>query len=199
MGLFDHFRAKRKVPADPVAKPGFSPRCHHYTLAHHALRGVAFEHALGFFGVIASPDREAFLTELLGNVTEHCRDREPAPDFAAADIAVHPLRLGERICAVIQMPPPRAVTEAYFVAAVLLVDPATVPEDQKPPVRYVTLEYGVDFADGRPRTVLCEWTADGMHVNYGDGPPPDLRAFVEAVEALLNKGPALQGVSRPPA
>jgi hypothetical protein len=41
--------------------------------------------------------------------------------------------------------------------------------------------------DGVPYTVLGEWTADGTHVNYGDGPPADdLSGFVAAVARYLS-------------
>ena len=35
--------------------------------------------------------------------------------------------------------------------------------------------------------MLCEWTAEGTHKNYGDGPPADEELFVEAVLDLLWK------------
>lgn len=79
------------------------------------------------------------------------------------------------------------MTEAYFVAAVLLVDlEQETPEVDQPALRYFTLEYGATL-DGPPRTVLCEWTAEGSHLNYGDGPEPTLATFAEAIEQLLTR------------
>jgi hypothetical protein len=56
-------------------------------------------------------------------------------------------------------------------------------------IRYVTLERGSRIETGQTRTVLCEWTADGSHVNFGDGPPPSINDFTKAVAAhVLAKG-----------
>jgi hypothetical protein len=188
MGLFDLFRGKSgKAPASgPVEEELDQPRCHHYTLTHYALRGVAFEQPLTFLGVLASPDASRFLADLMQSVSDHCRAREPSPDFAAGDLTVHKVRVGRYPCAVVEMPRPRATTEAFFVAAVLLVDPGQgVPAPNEVGLRYFTLEKGLVLG-GPPRTVLCEWTAEGSHVNYGDGPAPRLEAFTRAVEKLLS-------------
>ncbi len=50
--------------------------------------------------------------------------------------------------------------------------------------RYFTLERGIGWSD-QPRTVFCEWTAEGQHSNYGDGPPATVPEFAEAIEARL--------------
>jgi hypothetical protein len=191
MGLFDFFRRKPATPpdSDPVEEAFHEPRCHHYTLAHYALRSVAFDHPLGFLGVLASPDARGFLSELMRSVSEHCKEREPRPDFDIDDIAVHKVRVGKYPCAVVEMPRPRATTEAFFVAAVLLADlDREMPDPKEVALRYFTLEKGFTF-EGPPRTVLCEWTSEGCHCNYGDGPAPRLEAFLRAVEEMLSKRP----------
>lgn len=186
MGLFDLLGRKPAPPPDPLAGlDADQPRCHHYTLAHIALRSLAHEQPLMFLGVLGSPEADRFLASVFADVSAHCREREPQPDFASTDLAVHRGRVGPYPCAAIVMPPPRTTPEAYFVAAVLMVDVTNTPE---PPadatLRYFTLEYGLALG-GPPRTVLCEWTAEGTHSNYGDGPEPELGAFLRAVEAKL--------------
>ena len=184
MGWLDRF--KRKPAAGPrslsLGRRG-GPRCHHYTMAHRALRSVAFSQPLMFFGGLASPDAHKLLEELIVGVTQHCAGREARPDFTVDEITIHPMRAGGRICVVIEMPPPRAMTEVYFVAAVLMAEPTSIaPTDENLPVRYFTLE----FSEGK-RTVLCEWTSAGAHMNYGDGPTAEVPAFVAAVETMLAK------------
>jgi hypothetical protein len=189
MGLFDFLRRKPDGPpkADPVEGDLDEPRCHHYTLAHYALRIMAFQEPLSFLGILASPQRQPFLVRLLQRVSEHCKERESRPDFRIEDIAVHQVRVGPYPCAILEMPRPRAMSEAYFVAAVLLTDlEKGMPEAKEVALRYFTLEKGLAFG-GPPRTVLCEWTADGTHHNFGDGPAPRLGSFIEAVQELLSK------------
>ncbi len=187
MGLFDFFRRGPQPPPQPAAPQSdlAEPRCHHYTLAHQALRTVAFEQPAGFLGLLASPEARSFLADLLTAVTEHCQGREPWPDFGVEALTIHTFRVGQFPCAVVELPPPRAVTEAFFVAAVLLVDlDREQPAPQEAALRYFTLEKGF-VLDGPPRTVLGEWTAEGSHHNYGDGPAPQLGPFVRAMEAML--------------
>jgi hypothetical protein len=185
MGLFDFFRRKAQKPPGPSSEDLDEPRCHHYALAHYVLRSVAFDDPLAYLGILASPDAHKFLAHLLRSVSERCKNEQP--DFAAEDIAIHPVRVGQYPCAVIELPQPRATAEAYFTAAVLLADlQDQVPESAQRKLRYFTLEKGF-VLNGPPRTVLCEWTSEGSHVNYGDGPLPQLEAFVRAVEELLSR------------
>ena len=55
-------------------------------------------------------------------------------------------------------------------------------------IRYFTLELGEFFEPvSRRGTFFCEWTADGEHRNYGEGPPPDIAAFCEAIRIKIEK------------
>jgi hypothetical protein len=180
----------RHKPDEPAGGDPFedldSPRCHHYTLAHYALRGVALRHPLGFLGILASEDATAFLEDLMKSVSENCKPREPQAGFTVSDLTIHKLRVGPYPAVAIQMPPPRATTEAYFVLAVLLVDLDQELPEGEATLRYFTLEKGFTL-EGGSRTVLCEWTSQGSHANYGDGPEPRLAAFALAVEDLLSR------------
>jgi hypothetical protein len=157
----------------------------HYVFAHYALRSVALNDPVFYFGVLASPDGPTFLDDLLKTVAEHALPGDPPPDFSAADCRIHTVRAGVYPCAVVELPPPHAMAEAYFTAAVLVANPG--PEQlhlMNVPVRYFTLELGLNL-DGKPRTVLCEWTKDGTHRNFGDGPSSTVEQFVPALGRLL--------------
>jgi hypothetical protein len=148
---------------------------------------VAFEQPLAFLGVLASPEAQRFLADLMQSVSKHCEEREPQPDFSVEDITIHNIRVRQYPCAVVEMPRPRATTEAFFVAAVLLAEiDRELPDAKDRALRYFTLEKGLVLG-GPSRTVLCEWTSDGSHVNYGDGPTPRIEAFIESVQELLSK------------
>jgi hypothetical protein len=89
--------------------------------------------------------------------------------------------------AVIALPPAQGPTEAHMVAIVYRPAQRRLWFWKTEPVlRYFTLEKG--FApDGPPSTALCEWTAEGHHTNYGDGPEPRVDSFVQAIAPLLAK------------
>ena len=163
-------------------------RCHHYNMAHYALPVVAFEDPLFFMSVIASKQSKKFLSNLLDMVSRACKETEPVCDFTVDDFAVYPTRIGSYPCAIIEMPPSRAVPEAFFAAVILL----TAPDDNLHSdagdikLRYITLEKGATL-NGSLCTVLCEWTSDRTHRNYGDGPEAKLDAFAAAVKDLLER------------
>jgi len=189
VGLFDLFRRQKASSPDPGSADADldEPRCDHYSFAHYALRIVAHENPWQCLAVLASPEAQTFLSDLLNSVAGHCKERGKDSNLRASDIIIHRVRAGGRPCAVLEMPLPRAIAEAFYMAVVLLVDPSSEsPESEKGAIRYFTLEKGV-VLDGPPRTVLCEWTAEGSHVNFGDGPAPRVHAFVQAIEGLLAK------------
>lgn len=186
MGLFDFFRQQpaRSPNSDDVEADLDDPRCHHYMFAHAALRMAAFENPLAFLGTLASPDANEFLASLMASVSDHCRERQAQADFRVEDLIVHKVRVGSFPCAVVEMPRPRAITEAFFAAGVVLADLSAGAPPSDVGLRYFTLEKGMHI-DGASRTVFCEWTSSGSHLNFGEGPGPALGPFLEAVRELL--------------
>ncbi len=73
---------------------------------------------------------------------------------------------------------------AYFAAIVLKIQLDDAERPEKPEILYFTLEKSVHL-DQSDRTVMCGWTADDSHLNYGDGPDPGVDAFIEAIDKLL--------------
>lgn len=176
MGLFDFIKRRPDPPPEP---DGPSP---HYAFAHMALPQIAFADPLPFLGLVASPQAEEFFGAVLADVAEHCGGRVP---FAASAIRVHPMRIKDSLCAVLELPAPNETAEAYMVAF-------AVPSDALPDgngtssqraSRYITLEKGFSL-DGESRTVLGEWQ-QGSHLNYGDGPAPSVEEFVAALHEVL--------------
>jgi hypothetical protein len=155
-------------------------RCQHYQFAHAALRSVAFANPVQLMTLLATPDVQSAFVTLLEQVEQDCKDGGEPCDFDASQIGVHQRRAAGHPCAVVEMPPPRATSEAYYAAPVLLMD----VDPEKVALRYFTLEYAAEQGDGTG-TVLGEWAADGRHVNHGVGPAPSLEPFLAAVSALL--------------
>ncbi|MEV7028167.1 hypothetical protein, partial [Kitasatospora sp. NPDC093558] len=78
----------------------------------------------------------------------------------------------------VAMPVARAATEAF---AVVLAWPGDGTAQ-----RTFTLEYAVDPITGARGAVLGEWEAPGRHRLHQTGMPTEGRAFLHAVEALLD-------------
>ncbi len=157
------------------------PRDHHYAFAHRVLPAVFYSDPGKFFEILNTEG--SFLRFLWKQVgSELAEGNRLAADELRYDINY--LENGTMI-ALVTLPSPQGVTEAYFVAIVYR-PPARQHKffEEKALVRFITLEYGAQM-DGAPRTVLCEWNAKRMHLNLGDGPEPKAEAFLEAVYALL--------------
>lgn len=172
-----------------LEEAGRPPRDHHYTFAHLALRQVAFHDALRVLAVLGSPDADDFVAELWSVVDKALARRGVYTDLGPNDILVHRRTVAGCPCAVLQMPEPIAVTEAHFVAIASLATFEEIQAGGGPiPIRYFTLERGVSLEQGDERTVLCEWTCDGAHGNYGDGPVAELDAFMEVLALRMEDG-----------
>lgn len=198
MGLFDWFRGKRTRAAEAASVERLlasvaQPRPLVYMFQHVALREAAFENHPELMRDLAdgSADR-------LGHFWSRARVRciqagmlDPADD--AADqaevelrdaVAVHTRRRDGHTVHVVRMPPPRVSPEAYLVAIVFRDGEPHEYGQPSPGTRYLTLELTV----GLDRPMLCEWTRDGTHANYGLGPLPDVESFVGEVFARLRGG-----------
>lgn len=196
MGLGDLFKkkrtnGKRRGQNDAEAEAVFReaeanpPRCVHYTFAHYAMRQVALSQPAAAIGVLGSDDAQGFLQGVWDQVVENCGYQAEDSDRPAPTLRVERFRVSQYPCAVLHMPTPQRMTEAHYVAMVLMarVD-AGLDAIKTASLRYFTLEKGFD-GDGKARTVLGEWTADDTHVNMGDGPEPDIASFVRAIERVL--------------
>ncbi len=178
MGLFDFLKQKSAVPPED---DGPSP---HYVFAHYALRQIALSEPLRFLAIAASPEAEQFIDAILHDVAEHCGRKT---SFGADAVRIHPTRVHTFPCAVIELPEPGEMAEAYMVAVVVPIDPASdePPDMDTVQARYFTLEKGFSMSN-EPRTVLAEWDTSA-HANYGDGPAPTVEAFVQAISEHVNQ------------
>jgi len=156
---------------------------HHYALGHIALRQICRANPLGFFGAMASDDRDRFCAEVWESVCKHC-DETGKPTFGIGDVKITTLRAADFPTILIRMPPPANIAEAHLVAIVLKLDRDATEPPENVETGYFTLEKGMD-EDGSEQTVLCAWSMDDTHVNYGQGPPADEKEFIAAVEKLL--------------
>ena len=177
MSLFDFFRKKAKATAD---ESGPSP---HYVFAHYALRTVAISSPLEFLAACASPESEKFPSSILRSVEDQCNRKAC---FDASSIKVHQSRVGDFPCAILEMPEPSEMAQAYMIAFVVLVNRESGISADMNSVdsKCFTLEKSASLS-GEPCTVLGGWD-ESMHSNYGSGPAPNVTDFSLALNELMS-------------
>jgi hypothetical protein len=191
MGLLSWFRRRRAEKTIARVMDENGPRPQYYVFAHYVMRDATFELGAACPGVLLSPKRDEFLREMWDHATEAIRQTDPNEKVDAyPGVEVMPLRAGNFPCVVLKMPEPAGVTECHFVGIVAHMD---LSADEKPTeqtaMSYFTLERGVGEDMQTPRTVLCEWSKDGTHSNFGDGPPPEPEMFANAIgQSMAGRG-----------
>jgi len=154
-------------------------------LGHVILREACSSNPMAFFQVLASPGKDDFLEKLWMATCERCDGQGPAL-FSYKDVVIASLMLDEYPTILVTMPPPRVMTEAFYIAIVLLTPMAQIVAGnvpQRPSFGYYTLELGIG-PDGSNYTVLCAWDG-GKHLSYGDGPDAEPSAFLQAVSEKI--------------
>lgn len=153
------------------------PRQHHYEFAHVVLRAIVFRAGRLMLDLAANGGLTALVHESWQRVGEGLPEERQLPaDGLRGDRIDTP----DLSAAVITLPPAEHVAEAHLVA--LVADPAH--SDQ---IDYFTLEH-TWTSDGQATTALGHWTRDGRHLNLGDGPHPDPRAFLDALARVYAIG-----------
>jgi hypothetical protein len=149
--------------------PDDRPRQHYYRFAHKALPGILFRSTEPFRGAALAGRADTGLQKLWEGVA-----KETASD-SDGTLSVRALvhECAGRAVVLVTPPRPEHITEAHYIAIVL---------DHGDPsfVRYIVLEHSWD-TQSQPRTTLGEWTRDGSHINFGDGPEPNEAAFLAIV------------------
>ena len=176
MGIFDFLKRK---PEPPPEDDDPSPD---YVFAHYTLRQIALSDPLQFLAIAASPDAERFMDAVLQDVAKQCGRKT---SFSASSIKIHSTRVNDFPCAVVELPEPKEMAEAFMVALVVPIDTSSEepPEMDTVKARYFTLEKGFSLSN-EPRTVLAEWDTE-IHWNYCDGPAPTSNEFVAAIGGRL--------------
>jgi hypothetical protein len=150
------------------------PRPQHYMYAHRVLPSLFFQDPERFLEILKKEGIPflRFFWDKLGSSLD-AGDTHP---MHGVNYETRVLENGT-VITLIELPKPEHVTEAYFVALVFRPLGASGESIQ----RYFTLEYGMSLFESGERSVLCEWTIDNRHVNYGDGPEPASQAFFTTV------------------
>jgi hypothetical protein len=165
-------------------------RGQHYMFAHRVMPQAFFGDPSRFMDFLAR-DGDKFLLYYWNWVGERVKSPE---DWVDADGLHGEIRqtAGDIQVALITLPEPISVTEAYFVAPAYLA-----PSEGEVRARYYTLEYGISILDETRYTVVGGWQGS-THMNMGPGPEPDLEAFYKIVlDILTGGGPDPRATFRP--
>lgn len=153
-------------------KLGGEPRFWNYFVGHVALRDFALR-GDGLPREAADPERSrGFFAMILGKMAEQLGLPAEEAERLAGEFVVRHRSIGGYEAAIVQLPTPRGPTECHFVALLHAQGGLLA--------RFFTLE---DAGGGV--TMLGGWTAEEKRLNYGEGPPPEIDRFVEAVSRRL--------------
>jgi len=144
---------------------------HSYQFAHRDLPSAFFHEPQGFMTAL-SGDEGAQVIRDLWSATGN--------GSAAPTLVVHETPDAGTV-AIVEMPSPEAAGEAHLVALIVRDGAA----GQARWARYFTLERAIDLIGERDMTMLCEWDPSGRHINHGEGPTPNPKAFLEAAFGTL--------------
>jgi hypothetical protein len=161
-------------------------RAHHYNFAHRVLPGLLWANPFLFLETLYGDHASGFLFTLWFQASKGLDEGDVMLPSEELRRDLFDLKGGYH-AAVVSLPEPKFLTEAYMVAIVFRPEKKRLLLPKLPPVfRYFTLEYGLCDGMQTVRTVLCEWT-QAVHGNYGTGPLANPKAFIGAIESLLAK------------
>lgn len=182
----------RAAPAEKK-QPGL-----HYIFAHQYLPRILFGDPQLGLGLALRYDR----SKMLETMWNHCRKSasETQKNDEPTGLAVTGGTVGSGIAvAVITMPPPKDMADAYYVCVVTAFTPGPDGTPRAGNVAYYTLEKTFSLSqitDRKPTgttepapTILGQWDKRGNHANFGPGPAPDSPdAFVSAALKMHSQG-----------
>ena len=156
-------------------------RKQHYLFAHHTLRDLFIKEPEVVINRFRNDKGKAFLFETWNKAGKDLGE----PNLVAPRGLRHEVRMydGSITVAIISLPTPEAVSEAYFAA--LIYRPQK--KQQKAITRFILLVHSVPLGYSNLSSVLQEWTLDGIHKNIGYGCESTLDAFYTAVCNLLGR------------
>ena len=143
---------------------------------HHLLPQLFFEHRAALLAKLLS-DGDKFLTELYKDVAESNDETSP---YTKTDFKIIPLDLDEYRAILIEQPALEEPLECYIIALCFKLG-----NDDVENLRYFTIEKAssspliemlrekLDQNVSAPEMMLCEWTKDQTHKNYGPLSPDE--------------------------
>ncbi|MET1257362.1 hypothetical protein [Aliikangiella maris] len=154
-----------------------SPRKRHYAFAHIALRQVCLRNPHYIFALLASEEKNEFLTDLIRQVERNYP--EDLTVFSAEDIKIRLLKVDNFPLVLLEMPAPRHSTECKFIGIVCLWEVGKPITDEIPEIHYFTFELAPSASN--ELGYFCQWK-DDVHGNLAQ---VDLTCTIEQFAMLI--------------
>jgi len=156
------------------------PRDHHYIFAHNLLPSLFFKNPLAFIekSCEGGTDYAAQMWQRCGETFVNDRSER----LSHEGVSIRAIEDFPVIGCIYVLPKATNAAEAIMICALGAIKKTFFGRRKVRSPRYFTLEMGIN-AEGKPRTVLCEWQDDGnsrQHLNYGDGPAAIPEEFLRA-------------------
>jgi hypothetical protein len=165
---------------------GANPRKHHYYFAHRLLRQVFYEHYEQFYPRLAR-DADSELTALWNHQANELPLAERLPPDGLAEVS-RTTRNGKEVV-IIALPEAKAMAEAGFVVLIS-------GDGER---AYLTYENTISFVKNERLAVLCSWSPEGSHINYGLRASPDLKGLEEVLAKYFTRKPGSPAAAPVPA
>lgn len=153
------------------------PRQHHYEFAHVVLRAIVFRAGPLLLDLAANGGLTALVHESWERVGEGLPPERRLP---ATGLRADRLDTPDLSTAVVTLPRAEHIAEAHLIA--LVADPTDATR-----LDFFTLEHTWTESD-EPATIIGRWTRDARHLDLGDGPLPEPRAFLDAITRIYAIG-----------
>ena len=167
--------APNKIEENIFARP------HHYLFSHKIIPYMLFENSLQLIACLTVTG-ESYLTAIWDELPNSFTEIQERLPNTGLDCKIIENDKNVTIY-IISLPKPIKITEAYY-AAIIYRPEKSEPFKQEGITRYLTLELTVGDCND---AVLCEWTVDGNHNNYGKMVQPTLGNFVQAIFEVIAK------------
>ena len=157
------------------------PKFTHYTLAHQLIPSLFFSNPNEFMNQL-----EIQHEKILYDFTNPARHKIPL-DNSIKNKKLHYKKINndKYRMIIIKLPKPRKSPHAYYVAAV-----ENKKKRNMSRFRYFTLEKSLSIYKNKKiiETILCEWTKDNKHRNFGIGTKsnPSEKDFIKLIEKKLH-------------
>ena len=161
----------------------------HYNFAHLALPILVLMNPQKFYGDISGKNSNEYLNSMWQGLASKMGLSRSGHTFKVSRVEV----VKDYEAFIIELPNPKEVPEAFFVAAVFQLKKRFFSKSVES-VRYFTLELGKNPQDLSSNEYhFCEWTGNMgtsplRHENYGQIASADEKLFISALKEVLNTG-----------